>query len=783
VACLPEYGMNTRAIVARGHPVSDRWRSGLHEVSVGLAVFAVYLVCTHGLAEPRRIADGNGLRLLTFEQWAGIDVERPLNVLLRDHHTLGALIAWEYATTYVIGTFGVVGVLWWRRSPLYSWARNTLIFLTLIAIVCFVLWPTTPPRLLPGETYTDIVAIHHPPLTWGTSVVAAGGDQFAAMPSLHIGWVAWMCAVAIRSRSRTLVKLLCFLHLLLTSYVIVATATHYVVDIAGGLLLIPPALLLGRVSQTHVLLRVAQAAPRCVVLSRQPKEQAASFVRLARHHLDRRSRRTRSTRRALERFRVEHRARAERRPGGQMRSRHADESRPRRRPPKVAAEDVFFLYVESTEVPQQVGGVALLDVRAGSPSLDDVRALMAERLPRMPRLGQRISPHGSARRPRWVDDPEIDLSWHVRETTLPAPGGRLALEEFVGRQAAGTLDRDRPLWQMWLVRGVGPDEEALVVLLHHVIADGLGVIDILRNILEPQLPSATGDVPRGPGRVARAAAGTAGLIQLGLDGAAPTISITGPMRGDRVFRTIALPLDRMRDLAKASGVRVTDVLLAVVGDAVGEVLVRRGEKTEGKALRVAVPVSLRPPAPAGQGRSAVPGNRTAGLRLDVPVDPRPARDRLLAVHRAAERRRRSGREIASTGVIRAMGLLPPPVQARAARWTYRARFFGSIVSNMPGPSVRLSFAGAPLREVYPLLPLAAGVPLAVGALSWSGRLYVSLTAEPHLVPEAHDLGIRLGHAFERLESDVRSHRVERHRGNAVRDRRRLPAARRKPPVA
>jgi diacylglycerol O-acyltransferase len=720
--------MNARTMVARGHPVSDRWKSGLHEVSVGLAVFAVYLVCTHGLAEPRRISDGNGLRLLSFEQWAGIDVERPLNVLLREHHTLGALLAWEYATTYVIGTFGVVGVLWWRRSPLYAWARNTLIFMTLIAVVCFALWPTTPPRLLPGENYTDIVAIHHPPMTWGTSVVAAGGDQFAAMPSLHIGWVAWIVAVAIRSRSRTLVKLLCFLHLLLTGYVVIATGTHYVVDIAGGLLLIPPALL-------------------------------------------------------LERFRVEHRARAERRPGGRARSRHADQPGPRRRHPKVAAEDVFFLYVESTEVPQQVGGVGLLDVSAGAPSVDDVRALMAERLPRLPRLGQRISPHGSARRPRWVDEPEVDLSWHVRETTLPAPGGRLALEEFVGRLAAGTLDRDRPLWQMWLVRGVGPGEDALVVLLHHVIADGLGVIDILRNILEPQLPSATGDVPRGPGRVARAAAGTVGLIQLGLDGAAPTISITGPMRGDRVFRTIALPLDRVRDLAKASGVRVTDVLLAIVGDAVGEVLVRRGEKTEGKALRVAVPVSLRPPAPAGQGRSAVPGNRTAGLRLDVPVDPRPARDRLVAVHRAAERRRRSGREIASTGVIRAMGLLPPPVQARAARWTYRARFFGSIVSNMPGPSVRLSFAGAPLREVYPLLPLAAGVPLAVGALSWSGRLYVSLTAEPHLVPEAHDLGIRLGHAFERLESDVRSHRVERHRGTTVRDRRRLSAARRQPPVA
>jgi hypothetical protein len=155
----------------------------------------------------------------------------------------------------------------------------------------------------------------------------------------------------------------------------------------------------------------------------------------------------------------------------------------------------------------------------------------------------------------------------------------------------------------------------------------------------------------------------------------------------------------------------------------------------------------------------------------------------MAVHRTAEHRRRSGRLIASTAVLRGMGLFPGRMQAWAARGTYVARFFGAIVSNMPGPSVEMSFAGAPLREVYPLLPLANGVPLGVGALSWSGRLYISVTAEPHLMPEAHDFDIRLREAFERLESDVRRHRAERHRGTAVRDRRRLPAARRQPPGA
>jgi diacylglycerol O-acyltransferase len=741
--------MNARATTADRDAVPDRWRSGLHEVSVGLAVLVVYLVCAHGFAESRRVTDAHGLTLLRFERWAGIDVERPLNMFLRQHHTLGTFAAWEYATTYVIGTFGVVTVMWWRRSPAYPWARNTLIFLTLIAVACFAMWPTTPPRLLPGEDYLDIVAIHHPPMTWGTGVVSAGADQFAAMPSLHIAWVAWMGAVAIRVRAGVLVKVLCAADLIVTAYVIVATATHYVVDIAGGLALIPAAVLLERARVAGRAGRAERARSRPAA-PRRPDARAAFplFPGLP----------------AL--------------PATPVAPVVEGLRRLRRRSPRVAAADAFFLYVESAEVPQQVGGIAVLDVRDGPPTIADMRALMAERLPRLPRLGQRISPPGSFRRPRWVDDHDIDLTWHVRAATLPAPGGRRALEEFVEELASSRLDRDRPLWQLWLVHGVGPGESAVVVLLHHVIADGLGVVDILRNILEPQLPPAAGDLPKGPGPLARALFGTVGLVQLALDGTAPATSITGPMRADRTFRTVELPLEQVRDVAKRAGVRVTDVILTMVGEVVSEVLERRGEQTTGKAFRAAVPMTLRPPAPAGQGRTAVAGNRTAGLRLDVPVGPLPPYDRLMAVHRSAEHRRRSGRGLASTAVLRGMGLFPVPMQAWAARGTYRARFFGAIVSNMPGPPVEMSIAGVPLREVYPLLPLAHGVPLGVGALSWTGRLYISVTAEPHLMPEADDFDIRLRQAFERLESDVRRHRAERRRGAAVRDRRRLPAARR-----
>lgn len=669
------------------------------EIAVGLLVLAVYVLATHAFAGDRAAADANGRFLLDLERRIGLDVELSLNAALAGHEVLGALAAWEYATTYVIGTFGFLGYLWWRRSPAYPWARNTLIWMTLIAVVCFALWPVAPPRLLPGGGYTDIIALHHPPATWGTGVVSAGANPYAAMPSLHIGWIAWIGAAAVRARCGPAFLWLCVLHLAVTSAVIVATAAHYVIDIPGGLLLVP----------------AAAAAERLRVRLRRGRRGRADA-------------------------------------GGAGRAQ------------RVAAPDAFFLYVEDGGVPQVVGGVA--EFAGPGPPVERVRALLAERLPRLPRLTQRVAPAGLLRRPRWVPVDEVDLDLHVVEVEAPAAerDGRRALDEVVARLAATPLDRDRPLWRFCLVRGGPGGRDAAVIVMHHAIADGIGVVDILRGILEPPLPEA--DVPRGPGRLVRAAAVVPGLVALARDGAAPAVVITGPLGARRRYGTATLPLDRVRAAARAAGVRVTDLLLALVGEVVAGVLAGRGEAADGRApragapaarragappvLRAAVPVTLRAPAPPGRGRTAVPGNLTAALRLDVPVDRRPLRDRLAAVHRSAERRRASGRAVASTAVLRLLGALPPRLHARAARAVYRARFFGAIVSNMPGPDTAMSLAGVPLGDVHPILPLADGVPLAVGALGWNGALHVAVTADPRLLPEADGFAGALVRAFEEL---------------------------------
>jgi hypothetical protein len=199
----------------------------------GLGVFALYLLVTHGLHPPRSVSDAHGRLLLRAENAVHLNPEHTLNNALPPHSLLALLASYEYAYVYVLTTFGVLGWLWVTRNPAYGWARNTLILVNLIAITVFALWPATPPRLLSGAGFTDIVAIHHPPGSWGSSAVN-GANQYAAMPSLHVAWAVWVSVALMRARAHRGGNSFGALHLGLTIIVVLVTANHYVLDIFAG---------------------------------------------------------------------------------------------------------------------------------------------------------------------------------------------------------------------------------------------------------------------------------------------------------------------------------------------------------------------------------------------------------------------------------------------------------------------------------------------------------------------------------------------------------------------
>jgi hypothetical protein len=427
---------------------------------------------------------------------------------------------------------------------------------------------------------------------------------------------------------------------------------------------------------------------------------------------------------------------------------------------RVPAADSFFLHVESPIAAQHVGGLVMLaGVGPGATSAADYRDRLREviqaNLYRLPRFRQRLSAPSRWRRPRWLPQDELDWDWHVPLFDVRRPDGRLGgiegLHALIAEFESTPLPRDRPLWRFMVVDGVEADQSAAVLVVHHVVADGIGTVAQAMNLLEPQLPEGQLNVGGRPGALRSALGVAVGLGQLATDGGARYRLPTGGSAARR-FGTVALPLSQVRAVARRHGSRVSDVLLSGVAGALrrvwsapggaqpepgyggGEHTPRFSGEIAAK-LRVAVPLMVREPGSSSEG------NVTAAVMMDVPLGPLAEPERLADVASHSRRLHTGTRALASRFVMRTVGqLMPPPVHAWFARTVYGSRFFQAIVSNMPGPNQPFRMAGAPMAAVYPILPLAPRAPLAVGALGWDGMLYVGISADPALVDDADRLG-------------------------------------------
>jgi hypothetical protein len=610
----------------------------LGQLALGLALFGVYLlVDVTGGPGRRAEALRHGRAILDLEQHLHLDVERSLNQWLAPHRLLSTLANYEYATTYVLSALFLLVWVWVRRPEQWRFARDSFVVLNLLAMATFVVYPTSPPRMLPGLGFVDTVSRGRTVGSWGSGLVDTA-NQMAAMPSLHIGWALWVSVVLARFTVGFRWQALSALHVLLTLFVVMSTANHYLLD------------------------ALAVVVPIMVGMW---------FARW-RHDG----------------------------PPGEV----------------VASCDAFFLHVESTGAAQHVGGLVTF-APGPPPSLEDVRRLAAERLLPLPRFGQRLLVTSRWRRPRWVET-SVDLDLHVQELQAEGPNG---VRDTVARLAEEPLPRDRPLWRFGLVHGAveGVPTTAVVIVVHHAVADGVGTILSAMRLFDPSvsLPVAGSG---GPHLLRKAAAVAVGLAQLAADGGATEL---GPGSSRRDFGLALVPFDVVRRAARTRGVRVTDLVIAATVDAVRAVAPDVVERARG-SLEVSVPLLVRPPDEFPQG------NSTAAIIVDVPVHG--SFDEILAeVTHRSRRLRRPTRAVASRFVM-ATGLrsLPEPAAAWFARTVYGARFLHLVASNLPGPTERLTMLGRETTGVYPILPLAPGTPLALGALSWGGLLGVGLATDP-----------------------------------------------------
>ncbi len=431
---------------------------------------------------------------------------------------------------------------------------------------------------------------------------------------------------------------------------------------------------------------------------------------------------------------------------------------------RIGPGDAQALATDVGPVPANVGAVLLLD--EVDPAA--LAAALAGRMAGIPRMRQRLqrAPLGGGR-PAWVDDPHFDARRHLDVMACAAPGDESALMAATVQAVSTPLDHARPLWRARIITGLAEGHVGLVVVLHHVLADGLGGLAVLAELVDREgvgspttRPSAPRPAPT-PGMLrvdaarsrrdslrrapqALAALGPA-LTELrgGRTGRAPLCSLNAPTGPHRRVAAVSVDLAPLRTAARDRGATVNDVLLVAAARALGAVLAARGEHLP--ELVISVPVSARPNTTTEQL-----GNQVGVMPVRVPVGgPRDAALNQVALETTARKSTQRGASRAlitpAFRLLAALGLFRPMID--------RQRLVNSFLTNMPGPGQPMHLAGAAIRWIAPVTIATGNVSVAFAALSYAGTLTISVIVDPDLVPELDDIAQALRRELDGLTPD------------------------------
>jgi diacylglycerol O-acyltransferase / wax synthase len=438
---------------------------------------------------------------------------------------------------------------------------------------------------------------------------------------------------------------------------------------------------------------------------------------------------------------------------------------------RLSPLDMSNLRVEDHGLPMHVAALLILEKGelATPRGLDVLREAIAGRLCLVPRLRQVLYwPRPGLGPPVWTDCADFDVREHVRIRPVPAPGDEAALLQACAELNEPQLDRSRPLWQLWLLTGLADGGCALLIRLHHVVADGIAAMAMLGALFDlgPAIPvpAAPGWVPEPAPSVAELATDRLGRTRLAVaratrraghpavlaarlsqlaqqarqaanDGRAPQLSLNVPVGGRHRLVLVRADLERVRTAAHAQGGTVNDVVLTAVAGGARRLLQGRGELTSGLVVKASVPVSIRGPVQAGAS-----GNRVGVMIVPLPVGKSSSADCLVAIIQATRERKRR-----------------PPYQPSARllqRWFVHAmsrqRVVNLLVSNLPGPTTPLSCAGTGVREMFQIGVVQGNVPVSVGVLSYAGQLNVEIVGDPDAVPDLADFAAGVSATLHQL---------------------------------
>jgi diacylglycerol O-acyltransferase / wax synthase len=452
---------------------------------------------------------------------------------------------------------------------------------------------------------------------------------------------------------------------------------------------------------------------------------------------------------------------------------------------RLSGLDASFLHLEDASAHMHVASVIVFE--GETPQYDDLLAHIERRLHLVPRYRQRLAfvPLGQGR-PRWVDDPHLNLRYHLRASGLPAPGSEEQLRALAGRVFAQQLDRDKPLWELSLVDGLEGNRFALLAKTHHALVDGISGVDLVTVLFdtspEPAAPADPGSpwlprplptqaqllgealleratVPaeaarsvralfRAPRRVAREAvekaAGVGAMAWAGLS-PAPASPYNRPIGPHRRFTWVRADLAGIKAIKDRLGGTVNDVVLTAVAGALGRHLRRRGTSTEGVELKAMVPVSVRGPDTMEQL-----GNQVAAMMAPLPVWCQDPVARQGIVRESMEHVKSGGQAVGAQALTELSGFAPPTVMGQAARLMSRQRFFNLVVTNVPGPQIPLYLLGRRALDPFPLVPLAKNQGVGIAIMSYDGRMNFGLVGDFDVMYDLDDLAADLRESLAEL---------------------------------
>lgn len=453
---------------------------------------------------------------------------------------------------------------------------------------------------------------------------------------------------------------------------------------------------------------------------------------------------------------------------------------------RMSAEDAWFLYFEKPEAPLHIGSVALYE---GQIDFEKAYGSINSRMHLIPRYRQRaVIPPFYAGHPTWDDDPRFSLDRHFRLISLPAPGTIAQLNELCGELFAGMLPRDRPLWDMTVIHGLEGDRSAILSRVHHCLVDGVSGIELLLAVLdlvpnpEPTPQPAEPWMPKAPPNPMESWADALfdqwnANVQAFNEAQQSLLDPRGQFRAMTEFARamqVALPaamrratparwnkrigarrraswtemsFQEVRGIRSRLGGTVNDVVLTILGGALGRYMREHGASTDGASVRIMIPVNVR-----AESEKGALGNRVSMMLPNVPVGVTNPADRLVAVRTEMERLKSQEQASAFESFVRAARNAPAVFHALAGMGGVPSGASNLICTNVPGPLIPLYCVGHRMLAHYPMVPLAADMGIGVGITSYDKALYIGVMSDPEIIDDVATIQRYIDEEFRLLRT-------------------------------